>query len=108
MVQLSPTKLEFGHIMENPKGWEDRYERKDLDKLRFQGKVILLFFSYVKKIFFLYSYFCVPYRTVTNPFILNFALNCFACGVYLWAIIFYLLIILYSDMQMLVIVFIIE
>lgn len=35
-------KLEYGHVMENPFGWEERYERKDLENERHQGKVILI------------------------------------------------------------------
>lgn len=37
--QLSPTNLEYGHVMENPFGWEERLERKDLKTQRHQGKV---------------------------------------------------------------------
>lgn len=36
---LNPDELEFGHIMENPFGWEERYERKDAKNQRHQGKV---------------------------------------------------------------------
>lgn len=37
--QLSPMTLEYGHVMENPFGWEERFERKDLENQRHQGKV---------------------------------------------------------------------
>lgn len=37
--QLTPDQLEFGHIMENPFGWEERFERKDSANQRHQGKV---------------------------------------------------------------------
>lgn len=36
---LSPFHMEFGHIMENPFGWEERFERKDMKLHRYQGKV---------------------------------------------------------------------
>lgn len=38
-AQLSPKNFEFGHVMESPSGWEERYERKDLATQRHQGKV---------------------------------------------------------------------
>lgn len=38
-AQLNPDLLEFGHIMEHPFGWEERYERKDSKNQRHQGKV---------------------------------------------------------------------
>lgn len=37
--QSSPFNLEFGHLMETPNGWEERYERKDFKRHRHQGKV---------------------------------------------------------------------
>lgn len=38
-VQTGPKQIEFGHVFEDPDMWEQRYERKDHDKKRFQGKV---------------------------------------------------------------------
>lgn len=35
----SPNKIEFGHIMETPCGWEIRYKRNDMQDNRYQGKV---------------------------------------------------------------------
>lgn len=37
----SPLEIEFGHISETPKGWEERYERQNHDHKvnRHQGKV---------------------------------------------------------------------
>ncbi|KAL1139092.1 hypothetical protein AAG570_009153 [Ranatra chinensis] len=35
-----PRQLEFGHVAEDPKRWELRYERKDHDNIRHQGKVV--------------------------------------------------------------------
>ncbi|XP_025988111.2 uncharacterized protein LOC105207666 [Solenopsis invicta] len=37
--QLTPFKLEFGHVCENPSEWEQRFERKDFDNNRYSGKV---------------------------------------------------------------------
>ncbi|XP_050431874.1 uncharacterized protein LOC126840278 [Adelges cooleyi] len=34
-----PKQLEFGHVFEDPKVWEQRYEKKDFDDHRYQGKV---------------------------------------------------------------------
>ncbi|KAJ6642296.1 hypothetical protein Bhyg_07243, partial [Pseudolycoriella hygida] len=36
--KLSPYELEFGHVMENDDGWEERYEKKDMKDNRHQGK----------------------------------------------------------------------
>lgn len=38
---MSPYTIEFGHVMENPSGWEERFERQDRKKHRHQGKVII-------------------------------------------------------------------
>ncbi|CAH2075071.1 unnamed protein product, partial [Iphiclides podalirius] len=38
-VQLSPYKIEFGHVCEDPNTWEQRYERKDYKNHRDMGKV---------------------------------------------------------------------
>lgn len=37
----SPLEIEFGHISETPKGWEERYEKQNHDQKanRHQGKV---------------------------------------------------------------------
>lgn len=35
----SPLEIEFGHISETPKGWEERYERQNHKENRHQGKV---------------------------------------------------------------------
>lgn len=37
--QIAPHQLDYGHLTENPTGWEERYERKNLKSQRFQGKV---------------------------------------------------------------------
>lgn len=37
--QLTPHEIDTGHLSENPAGWEERYERKNLKSQRFQGKV---------------------------------------------------------------------
>ena len=40
----SPHEIEFGHVSETPKGWEERYERQNHshDKNRHQGKVCII------------------------------------------------------------------
>ncbi|KPI98037.1 hypothetical protein RR46_11158 [Papilio xuthus] len=38
-VQLSPYKIEFGHVCEDPNNWEQRYEKKDYKNHRDMGKV---------------------------------------------------------------------
>ncbi|CAB3243747.1 unnamed protein product [Arctia plantaginis] len=38
-VQLSPYKMEFGHVCEDPDTWEQRYEKKDFKNHRDMGKV---------------------------------------------------------------------
>lgn len=37
--QITPHQIEFGHLTENPSGWEERYERKNLKSQRHQGRV---------------------------------------------------------------------
>lgn len=37
--QLSEHEIEFGHVCENPNEWEQRFERKDMGKNSYQGKV---------------------------------------------------------------------
>lgn len=37
--QIKPHQIDFGHLSENPNGWEERYERKNLKSQRYQGKV---------------------------------------------------------------------
>jgi len=39
MLQSGPDQIEFGHVCEDPHGWEQRYEKKDLAKQRHQGQV---------------------------------------------------------------------
>lgn len=41
LEKKSPVEIEFGHISETPKGWEERYERQNHDHKvnRHQGKV---------------------------------------------------------------------
>ncbi|KAL0266355.1 UNVERIFIED_CONTAM: hypothetical protein PYX00_008925 [Menopon gallinae] len=39
MLQSAPKQIEFGHVYENPNEWEQRYEKKDFDRNRHQGKV---------------------------------------------------------------------
>lgn len=61
--QLTPHQIDVGHLSENPTGWEERYERKNLKTQRFQGKVKLslkwiFFFQFVFEIaFFVCSLF---------------------------------------------------
>lgn len=43
-LQSGPQQLEFGHVFEDPSVWEQRYEKKDFDTQRYQGKVSLMFF----------------------------------------------------------------
>lgn len=38
-LQSGPRQLEFGHVFEDPNVWEQRYEKKDFDGQRYQGKV---------------------------------------------------------------------
>ncbi|KAE9532718.1 hypothetical protein AGLY_009799 [Aphis glycines] len=38
-LQSGPQQLEFGHVFEDPNVWEQRYEKKDFDAQRYQGKV---------------------------------------------------------------------
>nr|XP_034824849.1 uncharacterized protein LOC117982595 [Maniola hyperantus] len=38
-IQLSPYKIEFGHVCEDPHTWEQRYEKKDFKNHRDMGKV---------------------------------------------------------------------
>ncbi|CAH0387161.1 unnamed protein product [Bemisia tabaci] len=38
-LETGPEQLEFGHVLEDPNEWEQRYERKDHENNRFQGKV---------------------------------------------------------------------
>lgn len=44
--QLSPHEYEFGHISDNPLGWEERFEKKDMLAERHQGKVRTVFFYF--------------------------------------------------------------
>lgn len=43
-LQSGPQQLEFGHVFEDPNVWEQRYEKKDFDAQRYQGKVSSVFF----------------------------------------------------------------
>ncbi|KAI8428474.1 hypothetical protein MSG28_007282 [Choristoneura fumiferana] len=38
LIQLSPYKIEFGHVCEDPNTWEQRYEKKDFKNHRDMGK----------------------------------------------------------------------
>ncbi|KAK3928419.1 tRNA modification GTPase MnmE [Frankliniella fusca] len=38
-LQYGPRQVEFGHVCEDPNEWEQRFERKDLDKDHHQGQV---------------------------------------------------------------------
>ncbi|KAJ1522925.1 hypothetical protein ONE63_002064 [Megalurothrips usitatus] len=38
-LQYGPRQIEFGHVCEDPDEWEQRFERKDLDKEHHQGQV---------------------------------------------------------------------
>jgi len=38
-LQSGPRQLEFGHVFEDANVWEQRYEKKDFDGHRYQGKV---------------------------------------------------------------------
>lgn len=48
-LQSGPKQLEFGHVFEDPNVWEQRYEKKDFDTQRYQGKVSLAFEPKKKK-----------------------------------------------------------
>ncbi|XP_012259754.1 uncharacterized protein LOC105688214 [Athalia rosae] len=37
--QPTPNKIQFGHVCENPREWEQRFEERDLETNRHQGKV---------------------------------------------------------------------
>ncbi|XP_034940692.1 uncharacterized protein [Chelonus insularis] len=37
--QPSPMKISFGHVFEDPRQWEQRFETQDMENKRFQGKV---------------------------------------------------------------------
>ncbi|XP_012272386.1 uncharacterized protein LOC105695424 [Orussus abietinus] len=36
----APFKVQFGHVCENPKEWEQRFERRDFELNHHQGKVL--------------------------------------------------------------------
>lgn len=40
---MSPYKIEFGHVCEDPNTWEQRYEKKDFKNHRDMGKVTRTF-----------------------------------------------------------------
>lgn len=56
-MQLSPYKIEFGHVCEDPNNWEQRYEKKDFKNHRDMGKVPTSFVSPISNCFcfFLFS-----------------------------------------------------
>lgn len=37
--EVAPLIFEFGHIMESPSSWEQRFEKRDINAQRHQGKV---------------------------------------------------------------------
>lgn len=39
MAMEKPDQLEFGHVRETPKDWEQRFEKINLENLNRQGKV---------------------------------------------------------------------
>lgn len=39
MLETGPKQIEFGHVCEDPDEWEQRYERRDEETKRYQGKV---------------------------------------------------------------------
>ncbi|KAH1015925.1 uncharacterized protein LOC109538238 [Dendroctonus ponderosae] len=39
VAQNNPKEIEFGHVAENPKNWEQRFEKINLENLNHQGKV---------------------------------------------------------------------
>lgn len=39
-LQYGPRQVEFGHVCEDPNEWEQRFERKDMDKAHHQGQVL--------------------------------------------------------------------
>lgn len=48
-LQSGPQQLEFGHVFEDPNVWEQRYEKKDFDAQRYQGKVSWVLLNNKKK-----------------------------------------------------------
>ena len=38
-AHVAPSKIEFGHVCENPTEWEQRFEEKDFKNNHHQGKV---------------------------------------------------------------------
>ncbi|KAK2585708.1 hypothetical protein KPH14_010321 [Odynerus spinipes] len=38
-AHLSEHEIEFGHVCENPNEWEQRFERKDMGRNSYQGKI---------------------------------------------------------------------
>lgn len=51
-VQLSPYKIEFGHVCEDPNTWEQRYEKKDFKNHRDMGKVKHIYYLALSLTFF--------------------------------------------------------
>jgi hypothetical protein len=44
MAQHSPDEIEFGHVCETPKDWEQRFEKINFRENTHQGKVLRIFF----------------------------------------------------------------
>lgn len=60
-VQLSPYKIEFGHVCEDPHNWEQRYEKKDFKNHRDMGKVTtIIYLALLSNLsFFLFRFACM-------------------------------------------------
>jgi hypothetical protein len=59
MLQSGPDQIEFGHVCEDPHGWEQRYEKKDLAQHRHQGQVAIAtgtgYWLLLNRYFYVYS-----------------------------------------------------
>lgn len=61
-VQLSPYKIEFGHVCEDPNTWEQRYEKKDFKNHRDMGKVKHIYYLALSLTFFYFFLFSALLR----------------------------------------------
>lgn len=59
MEQLTPHQIDLGHLSENPSGWEERYERKNMKSQRYLGKVSCHAFEFMP---------LLPHKTATHFF----------------------------------------
>lgn len=46
MEEIAPRAIQFGHVCENPKEWEQRFEERDYEKNRHLGKVMPPYFIF--------------------------------------------------------------